>query len=166
MGFTSQDDFISEITQAGKFWRTDWNKITGAAAYTAGRWYDLNGLSGYPMANIYGEVAINPTFNGNIIGWTPNGTGYSYGSFTCVKASGTGTTLTSDSVNIPIVNGRRYRVAYTITSYTSGTCTVSIGGTNGTARSSAASFVEIITAGGTQNIIFTATSPLAATTSK
>lgn len=156
MGFTSQDDFISEVTQNGKFWRTDWNKITGAAAYTAGRWYDTYGLNGTPMSGIYGEVAFNSTFSGNITGWTPNGTGYSYGANTCVKVSGTGTTLTSDLVNIPLVNGRVYRVAYTITAYTSGTCTVSIGGTSGTARSSAATFIEYITAGAGSSIIFTA----------
>ena len=40
MGWSSLDDFISEVTVAGKFLRQDVNKITGAAAYTAGRWYD------------------------------------------------------------------------------------------------------------------------------
>ena len=38
MGFSSLDDFIAEVTVNGKFNRYDWNKITGGAAYTAGRW--------------------------------------------------------------------------------------------------------------------------------
>jgi len=38
MGFSSLDDFIASVTVDGKFNRYDWNKITGAAAYTAGRW--------------------------------------------------------------------------------------------------------------------------------
>jgi hypothetical protein len=57
MSFTSMDDIISEIT-SGKFSRQDWNKITGAAAYTAGRWYDFSALAGYPVANSYAGTAL------------------------------------------------------------------------------------------------------------
>jgi hypothetical protein len=59
MGWSSLDDFVSEVSSNGKFNRTDWNKITGAAAYTAGRWYDLSGLGGYPVANTYSGTALN-----------------------------------------------------------------------------------------------------------
>jgi hypothetical protein len=59
MGFTSTDDFINELTTNGKFWRADWNKITGAAAYAAGRWYDLSLLAGSPIANTYSGTALN-----------------------------------------------------------------------------------------------------------
>lgn len=58
MGFTSMDDLVSEVTN-GKFWRADWNKITGAAAYTAGRWYDFSPLSGTPIANAWSGTALN-----------------------------------------------------------------------------------------------------------
>ncbi len=54
------DDLISEIT-AGKFNRADWNKITGAAAYTAGRWYDLSSLNGTPVANSFAGTALTWT---------------------------------------------------------------------------------------------------------
>ena len=57
MAFTSMDEIISEIA-AGKFWRTDWNKITGAAAYTAGRWYDMSALAGTPIANAWPGTAL------------------------------------------------------------------------------------------------------------
>jgi hypothetical protein len=52
------DDFVSEISQNGKFWRADWNKITGGAAYTAGRWYDLSSLNGTPVANAWTGTAL------------------------------------------------------------------------------------------------------------
>lgn len=58
MGFTSLDDFVNEVTNNGKFNRTDFNKITGAAAYTAGRWYDLSGLNGYPVANTFSGTSL------------------------------------------------------------------------------------------------------------
>lgn len=58
MGFTSLDDLISEIT-SGKSFRADWNKITGAAAYTAGRWYDMSPLAGTPIANAWAGTALN-----------------------------------------------------------------------------------------------------------
>jgi hypothetical protein len=58
MGFSSMDDFVNKVTNSGKFWRADWNKITGAAAYTAGRWYDLSGLNGTPVANAFTGTAL------------------------------------------------------------------------------------------------------------
>lgn len=72
MGFTSIDDLVSEIT-AGKFNRADWNKITGAAAYTAGRWYDMSALGGTPIANAWAGTALT---------WT-----------TCTDSTGNGTQI-------------------------------------------------------------------------
>lgn len=57
MGFSSLDDMVSEIT-AGKFHRADVNKITGASAYTAGRWYDMSLLNGTPIANAFAGTAL------------------------------------------------------------------------------------------------------------
>lgn len=58
MPFTSVDDLVSEITN-GKFNRADWNKITGGAAYAAGRWYDMSPLAGTPIANAWAGTALN-----------------------------------------------------------------------------------------------------------
>lgn len=58
MGFLSVDDLVSEIS-SGKFNRADWNKITGAAAYAAGRWYDFSQLNGTPVANAWAGTALN-----------------------------------------------------------------------------------------------------------
>lgn len=60
MAFTSIDDLVSEVT-GGKFWRNDWNKITGGAAYTAGRWYDFSALGGSPIANAWAGTALTYT---------------------------------------------------------------------------------------------------------
>jgi hypothetical protein len=57
MGFSSLDDMISEVT-SGKFIRSEWNKITGGSAYTAGRWYDMSILAGTPVANAYSGTAL------------------------------------------------------------------------------------------------------------
>lgn len=57
MAFTSIDDLVASIT-GGKFFRNDWNKITGGAAYTAGRWYDFSSLSGTPVANAWAGTAL------------------------------------------------------------------------------------------------------------
>lgn len=58
MGFSSHDDFLTKVTTNGKFWRTDFNKITGASAYTAGRWYDFSVLNGTPVANAWPGTAL------------------------------------------------------------------------------------------------------------
>ena len=58
MAIQSQDQLITSLT-SGKTWRADWNKITGGAAYTAGRWYDLSPLAGTPIANTWSGTALN-----------------------------------------------------------------------------------------------------------
>jgi hypothetical protein len=78
MSFTSMDDLYSEITN-GKFIRADWNKITGGAAYTAGRWHDFSSLAGTPVANAWAGTALNwrtcdeTTGNGTQIFGLPHG---------------------------------------------------------------------------------------------
>lgn len=58
MGFSSLDDFVTEVTNNGKFVRTDFVKQTGAAAYAAGRWYDMSMLAGHPVANAFTGTAL------------------------------------------------------------------------------------------------------------
>jgi len=156
MGFSSQDDMINKITGSGKFYRADINKIVGAAAYTAGRWYDMSGLAGTPNAVVYGDHVINGRSPANIANWTPNGTNWVVAASVFAKTSGTATTLTADSLNFTPVSGRFYRVEYTISAYASGTCTVSFGGAAGTARSANGTFVEVLTASSTAGLVFTA----------
>lgn len=72
MPFTSIDDLVNEIT-SGKFNRIDWNKITGGAAYAAGRWYDFSALGGTPIANAWAGTALT---------WT-----------TCTESTGNGTQI-------------------------------------------------------------------------
>jgi hypothetical protein len=53
----SQDNLIASLS-GGKSTRYDWNKITGGAAYAAGRWYDFSQLNGLPVANTYAGTAL------------------------------------------------------------------------------------------------------------
>lgn len=57
MTIQSGDQLVSAIS-AGQTTRYDWNKITGAAAYTLGRWYDMSTLAGLPVANTYPGTAL------------------------------------------------------------------------------------------------------------
>lgn len=78
MPFSSMDDLVNEIT-SGKFNRNDWNKLTGAAAYTAGRWFDMSSLTGTPVANAFAGTALawrtcdEATGNGTQIFGLPHG---------------------------------------------------------------------------------------------
>jgi hypothetical protein len=64
---------------SGKFSRADWNKLTGAAAYTAGRWFDMSNLAGTPVANAWAGTALawrtcdEATGNGTQIFGIPHG---------------------------------------------------------------------------------------------
>lgn len=71
MAIQSIDQLYASFS-AGRTERTDWNKITGGAAYTAGRWYEALSLGGYPPAT---------AFPGTALTWQ-----------TCTDATGDGTT--------------------------------------------------------------------------
>jgi hypothetical protein len=74
MGFSSLDAVTNELSNNGKTTGAIvWNKITGAAAYAAGRWYDMSGLNGFPVANAYAGTAL---------AWTP-----------CNETTGNGTQI-------------------------------------------------------------------------
>jgi hypothetical protein len=78
MSFSSMDDLISELT-SGKTTKFEWNKFTGAAAYTAGRWYDFSPLGGSPIANAWAGTGLawttctETTGNGTQVFGIPNG---------------------------------------------------------------------------------------------
>ena len=57
MAIQSIDNLINAIS-AGKTARFDWNKITGGAAYAAGRWYDMATLAGSPVGTTYPGTAL------------------------------------------------------------------------------------------------------------
>lgn len=155
MGYSSTDDMVSELT-AGKKFRTTINKITGATAYVAGRAYDLSPLAGSPSFMGYGEHLINSFTPATLFNWTPNGTGFAATANVFAKTSGTATTLTADSLNIPIVSGRFYRVQYTISAWTSSNVNFTLGGATGTVRAATGTFVEIITASSTAGFVLQA----------
>lgn len=71
MAIQSIDQLYAAFS-AGQTDRQDWNKITGAAGYTAGRWYETFSLGGYPPAT---------TFPGTALTWQ-----------TCTESAGDGTT--------------------------------------------------------------------------
>jgi hypothetical protein len=57
MAISSIDQLYSAFS-AGQTERTDWNKISGGAAYTAGRWYETLSLGGYPPATAFPGTAL------------------------------------------------------------------------------------------------------------
>jgi hypothetical protein len=92
--------------------------------------------------------------NVTISGWIL-GTGWTTDGATAI-ATGAISTALSQTANAayPIIEGRIYYVTYTATR-SAGTVTVNVGGTAGTARSSSATFSELIIAGSSQAISFT-----------
>jgi hypothetical protein len=57
MAIQSLDNLVDAIS-AGRTSRFDFNKITGAAAYAAGRSYDMSLLNGSPVANAWAGTAL------------------------------------------------------------------------------------------------------------
>lgn len=51
-GFSSLDNLVSNVSNSGKFWRSDWNKLHATAGtVVAGTWQCLAGGAGNPAAN-------------------------------------------------------------------------------------------------------------------
>jgi len=156
MGFSSVDDFISEVSTSGKFWRQDFAKLySGSATATAGRWYDLTTFGGTPLQWIPGNFVANGDFMGGAQQWTLGSAQWSYTPAThlVTKTAGDVTTLTQ---NTRCVRGLSYSVQYTLTR-SAGGVTVSLGGTAGTQRTSSAAYRETLVCGSTANAPITFT---------
>ena len=100
------------------------------------------------------DVVVNGDFLGDAEGWTL-GAGWAYGTNNITHTSGTTTVVPNPALTI--VASTQYEVTYTISGVTTGSITAQIGGVNGTARSTNATFVEVITTSGTGNLTFTPT---------
>lgn len=62
-GISSMDDFISEVSVNGKFWRQDWNKnFNPTTAAVAGEWHALTRGGGNPPADALFNTGSNLTF--------------------------------------------------------------------------------------------------------
>jgi hypothetical protein len=62
-GWTSMDDFITEVTVNGKFWRTDWNKnFNPTTAAVAGECHFMTRGGGNPGADALFNTGSNLTF--------------------------------------------------------------------------------------------------------
>jgi len=68
MAYTSLDDMVAELA-AGKQYRADFFKGSGAAAHVAGNAYDLSLIAGVPPANTYAGTALNSVAPNEATGW-------------------------------------------------------------------------------------------------
>jgi hypothetical protein len=58
MGFTSQDDLVTQVSVNGKYGRIDYNKTTDGATVVAGTWRDLGILTGSVPASTYAGTSL------------------------------------------------------------------------------------------------------------
>jgi hypothetical protein len=100
------------------------------------------------------EYVTNGNFTSSS-GWTL-GSGWSISGGQAVASSSSA--AISQTAAITIVSGVTYTLTYTVSSFSAGTITPSIGGTAGIARSANGTYTETIVAGSTQAIAFTGAS--------
>ena len=101
------------------------------------------------------ELLVNGTFTGAATGWTPEAAAWTYNANAVDKdANGTGT-LAEDAFAATI--GETYELVYTISSWTVGSVTPTVGGVAGTAVSADGTYTERFTATTTGGILFTPT---------
>ena len=113
MAIQSIDNLISAIS-AGQTTRYDFNKITGASAYAAGRWYDMGMLSSMPVANAWAGTALNwvtcteTTGNGTQIFGMPHGGNVSPSKKHLLNMNAWGTAATSVPGTLMLVDLQGY----------------------------------------------------------
>lgn len=167
MGFTSTDDFVSEVSTNGQFWRADWMKgTTGIGTVVAGRWYDLTYFDGVPPIFVHGNYIKNAHFYAGAANWTLS-SGWSWTQATHLLTKSNSGSIETVTQNTSCVQGTTYQVTYTIGSYAgSGNVTISLGGTNGTNRTANGTYTENITCGATANapLVLTVASTVTALT--
>jgi len=79
MGFSSMDNFISDVTVDGQFRRTDWNKnFLPTTAAVAGEWFNMFRGAGNPAADTIGNTGTNLTFQ-QLTDTTSGATGIRHG---------------------------------------------------------------------------------------
>jgi hypothetical protein len=162
MGFTSIDDFISEVT-AGKFWRQDFIKLYAGGTAVAGNWYDLTQGNGNPAQYLHGNLVLNADFVTSQQPWQIGSSNWAYTPATHLMTRTANADLSTLYQTIKVQRGVPYYVVFTLTR-SAGSITVSIGGTAGTARSTAATFREVVVCGSTdKNITFTPDASFAGT---
>lgn len=146
MGFSSYDDFISEMSTAGKTWKADFCKLYAGGTAVAGNWYDLAQGNGTPAQYLHGNLVLNADFVTSQTPWIVGSSNWAYTPATHLMTRTANADLSTLYQTIRMCAGEPYFVVYTITR-TAGTLTPSLGGTNGTARSSSGTYREIIICG-------------------
>jgi len=164
-GFDSIDNFISEISSAGKFQRADFMIGTAGLGTTVnGRWYDMTYFQGTPPNWIHGNYIQNYDFTAGTNGWTLGSANWAWTPATHVLTRTANADLSTVTQNTLCESGVSYKVTYTLTR-TAGGLTVSLGGTNGTQRTASGTYIEIISCGANANapLIFTPDATFAGT---
>lgn len=149
MGFSSMDDFLSEVTAEGKFWRTDYMKnLHNIGTVVAGRWYDLTGFAGNPVQFHHGNHVRNGDFMATSDPWIIGSANWAYTMATHLMTRTANADVSTLSQTTKCIPGETYTVLYTMTR-SAGTLTPSLGGTNLTARSAAGIYREDVVCGST-----------------
>jgi hypothetical protein len=97
------------------------------------------------------DLVTNGSFTGSAAGWTL-GANWTYAGNAVVRAAAAVTTLLQA---LSIIAGARYAVTYTLSAYTAGTLTVSLGGATGTARSALGTYTDYLVTTSTAPLVFT-----------
>ncbi|MCE5211847.1 MAG: hypothetical protein LLG40_09870 [Deltaproteobacteria bacterium] len=101
----------------------------------------------------YDRLAGDGAFTGGTTNWTFDAAPWTYGTNKLAKDADGTNTLTHDT--FAAVIGRTYRLSYTISSWTVGTVTPTLGGVAGTAVGADGTYTEEITATTTDGLVFT-----------
>lgn len=162
MGFSSIDNFISELT-GGKYWRQEFSKLYAGGTAIAGNWYDLTQGNGVPCQYLHGNLVVNADFVTSQYPWVVGSANWAYTAGTHLMTRTANADVSTLSQTLRLKRGAPYMVVYTLTR-SAGTITPSLGGTNGTARSAAGTFREVIFCGATnKDIVFTPDATFAGT---
>jgi hypothetical protein len=153
MAITNYDDIVQALA-AGKTWRSDFVKTYVGGTQVAGNWNDMSQSTGNPCQSLLGNIVPNYDFATSYNPWSV-GSNWAYTPATHLMTRTANADFATGllTCTLKMAAGCYYMVTYTVSGVAGTGLQVTLGGTVGTARTTNATFREILICGTTNKLI-------------
>jgi hypothetical protein len=153
MAIATYDQLIAALA-AGQTWRSDFVKTYVGGTQVVGNWNDMSQSTGNPCQSLLGNIVPNYDFATSFYPWTV-GSNWAYTPATHLMTRTANADFATGllTCELRMTAGCYYMVTYTISGAAGTGLQVTLGGTAGTARTTSATFREILICGTTNKLI-------------
>jgi hypothetical protein len=154
MPYTSTDNVIAELA-AGKSWRADFVKTYVGGTQVVGNWNDMSQSTGNPCQSLLGNIVPNYDFATSYYPWVLTTVSWAYTPAThlLTRTPNADYATSFAQVTLRMAAGCYYMVTFTTSGMAGTGLQPVLGGTAGTARTTNATFREILLCGTTDKLL-------------